>query len=160
MKKQLLSFGCAFRGFWYAILHEGHIRFHIVAAAYVIFFGLRFFALSRGEWVALSVLISLVMAFECMNTALERLCDKVSPRYDPLIKAAKDLSAGAVLLCALGAVAVALIVFWDIPTFVAIFNYYSAHIIELILLLISAAVSVLFIMLTPRLFKIQKPHEP
>ena len=48
---------------------------------------------------------------EAFNTAIEKLCDKVSPERDPLIKTTKDVAAGAVLLFVLGAVAVGLIIF-------------------------------------------------
>jgi diacylglycerol kinase len=48
---------------------------------------------------------------ECLNTALETLCDRVSPDYHPLIKRAKDISAAAVLIAAIGSVAIALLLF-------------------------------------------------
>lgn len=48
---------------------------------------------------------------EGFNTAIEKLCDKVSPQRDPLIKIAKDIAAGAVLLFVFSAVIIGLIVF-------------------------------------------------
>ncbi len=48
---------------------------------------------------------------EAFNTAIEKLCDKVSPQTDSLIKIAKDVAAGAVLLFVFAAVTVGLIVF-------------------------------------------------
>ena len=38
-----------------------------------------------------------VFSSECANTAVERLCDKITSGVDPEIKAIKDISAGAVL---------------------------------------------------------------
>ena len=55
---------------------------------------------------------------EAFNTAIEALCDKVSPGFDPLIGRAKDLAAGAVLLFVFAAITVGLIVF--IPKFIAL----------------------------------------
>lgn len=40
----------------------------------------------------------LVMLVEIINTALEHLCDKVSPDFDPFIKKAKDAGSAAVFL--------------------------------------------------------------
>ncbi len=56
---------------------------------------------------------------EGFNSALERLCDRVSMERHPLIKAAKDLAAGSVLLFVFAAVAVGLIIF--VPHIVALF---------------------------------------
>ncbi len=52
-----------------------------------------------------------MLAAECFNTALESVVDLVSPEYPELAKHAKDCAAGAVLVCALGAVVVAAAVF-------------------------------------------------
>jgi diacylglycerol kinase (ATP) len=46
-----------------------------------------------------------------MNTAFEALCDRVSPEHHPLVQRAKDVAAGAVLVCAMGAATIGLIVF-------------------------------------------------
>ncbi len=37
----------------------------------------------------------MVLALELFNSALERVCNLVSPEYNPLIKQAKDLASGA-----------------------------------------------------------------
>ncbi|MCL1857111.1 MAG: diacylglycerol kinase family protein [Kiritimatiellaeota bacterium] len=46
-----------------------------------------------------------------MNTALEFLADVASPNFHPLVKKAKDVSAAAVLVTAIGAATVGFIVF-------------------------------------------------
>ena len=48
--------------------------------------------------IILSVLYFLLLAFEIMNTAVEKLCDKVTTDLDPEIKKIKDLSSAAVFL--------------------------------------------------------------
>ena len=48
--------------------------------------------------IVLSVLYFLLLAFEIMNTAIEKLCDKVTTDIDPDIKKIKDLSSAAVFL--------------------------------------------------------------
>jgi diacylglycerol kinase (ATP) len=66
---------------------------------------------SRLEWLALVLAIVSVWTAEALNTAFEFLCDVASPDFHPLVEKAKDVAAGAVLICALGAVAIAGIVF-------------------------------------------------
>lgn len=147
MKHQLKSFSYAFKGIWYCITHEGHFRFHLVAAAYVIFFGIRFYDFSAAQWGVLVVLIALVLSMEIVNTAIERLCDKVKKSYDDLIRIAKDVAAGAVLFSAITAIVVAVVFYWDIETFTEIFRFYTTHIPHLLALIGSAIVAVLFIAL-------------
>ena len=48
--------------------------------------------------IILSLLYFLLLAFEIMNTAIEKLCDKVTTDIDPDIKKIKDLSSAAVFL--------------------------------------------------------------
>jgi len=55
--------------------------------------------------------MGIVLAAETMNTALERLADRVSEDYEEGIRDAKDLAAGAVLLAStMSAVVFAVIV--------------------------------------------------
>ena len=48
--------------------------------------------------IILYVLYFLLLAFEIMNTAIEKLCDKVTTDINPEIKKIKDLSSAAVFL--------------------------------------------------------------
>jgi diacylglycerol kinase len=66
--------------------------------------------LSRGDWCWLVVAIAMVLAAECMNTALESLADAALPEPHPLVGRAKDAAAGAVLCAALGAAGIGLLV--------------------------------------------------
>lgn len=47
---------------------------------------------------------------ELVNSAIERLADKISTERDPVIGKIKDLSAGAVLISAIAAAIVGLII--------------------------------------------------
>ncbi len=60
--------------------------------------------LSRTDWVLLLLATGLVWVAEFLNTALEAVVDLASPRQHRLAKAAKDVSAGAVVIAALIAV--------------------------------------------------------
>lgn len=119
------------KGFYYAgrgialALRERNFRFHLCAAAFVIFFAARFYELSQGEWAALLLTCGAVLSLELVNTAIERLCDKLSPQQDPKIGAVKDITAGAVLVSAIIAAAVGVCLFWDIEKFREIADFFS-----------------------------------
>lgn len=69
------------------------------------------FRISSGEWIAVFVAIGLVFAAEAINSAIERLADVVQPEKDERIRDVKDISAGAVLACAITALVIGIIVF-------------------------------------------------
>lgn len=109
-KRTLLdSFRDAFRGIWCCLKSERNMRFHLAACCYVFFFASQL-SLTRGEMAALALTIGAVLSAEAMNTAVERLCDFAQRQRNPMIRAVKDMAAGAVLLCALAAVIVGLCV--------------------------------------------------
>ena len=83
---------------------------HLVATILVLAAGF-FFDVSRIEWCILVLAIVSVWVAEALNTAVELLCDVASPDFHPLVKKSKDIAAGAVLLCAIGAVVIGLLVF-------------------------------------------------
>ena len=107
---QLASFAVAFQGIGRAIASEAHMRVHLVfaAAALVCCWLLQ---VDATGWCLVVLCIGAVIAAELANTALEALCDKVSPELDPLVKTCKDTAAGAVLVLAIASVAVGLAVF-------------------------------------------------
>jgi len=78
---------------------------HAVATLLVILAGL-YFSVGPGEWCWLVLAMMAVWTAEALNTALELLADVASPEFHPLVAQAKDVAAGAVLLSALGSVAI------------------------------------------------------
>lgn len=89
---------------------QPNTRIHLIVAVAVVVAGY-YFGISRWEWAAVLGCVTLVLAFEAMNTALEYLTDLVSPGQHPLAGKAKDAAAAAVLLAAAGAVTVGAVVF-------------------------------------------------
>ena len=120
-----------FKGFYYAgrgivmACGQRNFRFHLCAMAFVIFFAARFYSFSAERWALLLLTCCAVLVSEVVNTAVEKLADKVSPEKDPLIKAAKDCAAGAVLIAAVFAVVIGIILFWDKDIFYLIGLYFS-----------------------------------
>lgn len=108
--KLFRSFRYAFAGFASAFRTEANIRWHLIAAAFAIGFGVCF-RISSGEWIAITLCIGLVISAELLNTSLERLADRITKENDELIKQSKDISAAAVTVLALMSVVVGAIVF-------------------------------------------------
>lgn len=110
LKKRLLSFKYAFDGFRTLLKEEANARIHTAISLIVITLG---FALeiNANEWISICFAIGLVISMEAINTAIENLADFVSPQKNELIKKAKDVSAFAVLFCAIIAVIIGLIIF-------------------------------------------------
>jgi diacylglycerol kinase (ATP) len=89
---------------------EANAQIHRAATALIILAGLAML-LSADEWRWLIAACAAVWSAEAVNTAVERLCDRVCPDHDPLIGATKDLAAGAVLLTSGCALAIGAAVF-------------------------------------------------
>ncbi len=86
------------------------MRIHLIAAVMVL--GLAWnLRVAAWQWGVLLLSISGVIVAEMLNTAVEYTVDLVSPAYSDLARAAKDIAAGAVLFSALGAIAIANLVF-------------------------------------------------
>ncbi|MFD2933613.1 diacylglycerol kinase family protein [Spirosoma flavum] len=108
-RKVLRSFRFAGQGIIDLFRFENNAKVHLLVAILIIITGF-VLHLSRTEWAIILVQIGLVWAAEAFNTAIEKLCDFVSPGRHPQIKAIKDLSSGAVLILAITAVTVGIII--------------------------------------------------
>ena len=122
-KNYFLNLGRSFVYAWQGIVslfgNEPNARIHLCVALLVVAAGF-FFNISASEWCLVTLCIGGVFMAEAFNTAIEKLCDKVSPQTDSLIKIAKDVAAGAVLLFVFAAVTVGLIVF--LPKIIVFFS--------------------------------------
>lgn len=107
--KMLRSFRHAFDGLRF-LMEENNARFHVFAAVIVLSASF-YLNLSAIEWTIIITQIGLVLAVETLNTAIEKLCDFVSPEYHQLIGKVKDLAAAAVLIMSIVAVIVGIIIF-------------------------------------------------
>ena len=79
-------------GLWHAG-HDFNVAYKMILSAVVL-------ALAgvTGEWLDLAVVAAatgLLLAGELFNTAIEQLCDVVSPEHDERIGAVKDVAAAA-----------------------------------------------------------------
>ncbi|HPO59382.1 MAG TPA: diacylglycerol kinase family protein [Anaerolineaceae bacterium] len=103
------SFLYACQGIAYALRTQPNTRIILAmtAVAFVASFLLRLDAL---EWAAIIFAVGLVWVAELVNTAVESVLDYLNPPIHPLVKAAKDVSAGAVLLASITALLIGIVV--------------------------------------------------
>jgi diacylglycerol kinase (ATP) len=106
----LQSFNFAFEGIIHVLRTQRNMRIHFAIAVAVLIAALAV-GVRRLELVALLIAISFVLIAEMLNTALEAGIDVATTSFDPLAKLAKDISAGAVLIATVNAVAVGYLVF-------------------------------------------------
>ena len=87
------------------------MRKHAVSAILVLIAGL-VFRISVVEWLFLLLSVTLVIAFEIVNSAIENVVDLASAyHFSMLAKNAKDMAAGAVLVVSGFALLTGLIIF-------------------------------------------------
>lgn len=119
------------KSFYYAgngivtALSQRNFRFHLCAAAFVIFFAARFYSFTAERWAILLMTCTAVLSLETVNTGIEKLADKVTEENSHRIKLAKDCAAGAVLIAAIGAIAVGVALFWNKDIFSLILFYFT-----------------------------------
>ena len=110
LRKRIKSFSYAYAGIKVLLREEHNARIHTVAALVAVTLGF-LFGITPGEWTAVVIVIAMVFAAEAVNSAIERTADFVKAERDDRKRDIKDLAAGAVLLCAIGAAVVGVIVF-------------------------------------------------
>ncbi len=109
-KSRLQSFVHAFRGVKILIQEHPNFQIHLIAAIAVIALG-TYFSLTTTEWALVLACIGLVMLAEGMNSALEEIMDHLHPERHEKIGKAKDMAAGAVVICALISAVIGILVF-------------------------------------------------
>ena len=104
------AFRSAFDGYITFFRYDRNGQLQLAITAAMMLLGL-IFKLAITEWCILLLCISLVIGLEMINTAIEKICDRVNPNEDPLIKIVKDVAAGAVLLVSLLSAVIGLLIF-------------------------------------------------
>ncbi len=109
-KKRAGSFRFAFQGLSQFFKTQHNAIIHAVATIAVITLSV-IIQLPLTKFLFVITAIGLVWMAELFNTAIEKLCDMVSPDIHPQIKFIKDVSAAAVLVAAIIALITGCIVF-------------------------------------------------
>lgn len=104
------SFKAALNGTLHTIRTQPNARIEL-AALIIVALAAGYFRVSSLEWAVLGLTIFVVLALECINTAIEAVVDLISPTYHPLAGVAKDAAAGAMVFAVIASLCVAAAVF-------------------------------------------------
>lgn len=100
----------AISGLAYTIKTQLNIKRQLAIAIFVIAIGL-ILKTPKIEFMFLIFSIALVIFAETLNTAIETVVDMYTEKYNEKAKIAKDVGAGAVLVCSLNSIVIAIVVF-------------------------------------------------
>lgn len=104
------KFRDAFRGTWLGMRRQTSFRVHFSVAAAVIVCGL-VFQVTLIEWCILLLCITIVLAAEMFNSALESIGKAITDEHHYHLGNALDIGSAAVLVASLGASLVGSIIF-------------------------------------------------
>lgn len=138
------SFVWAFRGIVYCVRSQRNMRIHLCMAFYVVSAGL-ITKITDTQWTAVLICIGAVTALECVNTALEELCNALHPERAPAIAHTKDAAAGAVLLAAIASAVVGGVIFFNREKISALVRFFESRPVLVIPAVLSLIIAVLFV---------------
>lgn len=98
----------AIAGIYFMLRTQRNMRVHVILGVSAFGLGI-WLGISALELAAITIVASLVVICEMFNTAVENAVDLATHRRHPLAKAAKDVSAAAVLASALTAMVVGIL---------------------------------------------------
>ncbi len=107
----LRSLRHAYRGLLLGFQTEKNFRIQLACGLFLLC-TLWIFPFQRWERCILFVVMLLVLVLELLNSSVERVLDLLQPRLNEYAGDVKDLMAGAVLIASLGAVVLAVYLFW------------------------------------------------
>lgn len=147
MKSLIKSFGYALSGIFEALRYERNMRIHFVCMIYMysFLFVYDFFEITRTQLAVIFLANMAVVAAELINTAVERTVDLASEEYTKNGKIAKDTAAGAVLVCAIFAVATGIAILGQPEAFSQMLLYYREKPVMLVVFILSIIPAAVFI---------------
>ena len=104
LKRIWLSIKYSAEGFMYAYKYEQSMIIHLIATILSIILGF-VCRVKTTEWIFIAIILSVILAAEFINTAIETAVDLTTTEINPLAKIAKDCgSAATFVLSMMGAV--------------------------------------------------------
>lgn len=110
LRKHHISFQNATNGLRWAFTTQPNFLIHISLSLFVLFLGV-IFQVTYLETTILVLTIIFGLGIEMVNTSIEAMTDLITTEWRKEAKIAKDVSAGMMLLTAIGAIFVALLIF-------------------------------------------------
>ncbi len=114
MFRYVRSIKFAINGLLYALRTERNVQIWLGVVLATVAFSL-WLNVSTNEFLIILLWMFLIGTSEYLNTAIEKLSDRVTLEKDEQIKHVKDIAAGATLVASLGAIISGLIIF--VPKF-------------------------------------------
>lgn len=115
LKRHHISLKHASDGLLWAFSTQPNFKIHFFLSLIAVVMAV-YFRITRGEMVIILFVIMLGLVAEMINTALESMTDLITSEWREKAKIAKDVSAGMMLLTAIGAVIIAGIIFYPYIT--------------------------------------------
>ena len=113
------SFHYALQGIHYALQNDQNLVIHFIIACFIILFSI-LLKVTPFEMGILGVTILVMISAEMINSALEKMVDLITKEHRAEAKIAKDISAGMVLLTAIGSAIIGILIF--LPYIVRLFR--------------------------------------
>lgn len=110
IRRHHISFTNAANGIKWAFSTQPNFRVHVFFSAIAIFLSIAL-GISTVEMILIILTIILGLSVEMVNTSIESMTDLISTEWHQQAKIAKDVSAGMMLLTAIGATIVGCLVF-------------------------------------------------
>src|SRR3989338_5753654 len=110
IKKHTISFKHAFVGIAWVLKTQPNYKIHISLSLLSIL-GAWYFQISHIEFITILTLITMGFVIETINTGIEATTDAIDTKIREDIKIAKDVSAAAMLIFAIGSFTIASIIF-------------------------------------------------
>lgn len=120
IKRHHLSFKNAFNGIKWALKTQPNYKVHLFFSLLALLMSW-FFNISQIEFIIIFLLIIIGFVIETINTGIEATTDAITKQMRDEIRIAKDVSAAAMLIFAIGAVLIAGYIF--IPKIINYFSY-------------------------------------
>ncbi len=105
------SVSYALNGIGFMLRTQHNAWLHAASTVAVILLAL-YVDVDAGDWRWLIAAMAMVWVAETINTAVEYVCDVVSPGFHQAVQHAKDIAAGAVLIAALAAAIIGVLTLW------------------------------------------------
>ena len=110
LRRHHISFKNAFAGVWWALKTQPNFRVHLVISALAFALGV-YLRITHIEMAIILFTILLGLTVEMLNTSIESMTDLITTEWKTSAKIAKDVSAGMMLLVAIGAVGIAAFIY-------------------------------------------------
>jgi len=110
IKRLIKSFGFAMEGIKFALENNQNLRIQFVVASFIMILSI-VLHISSFEMGILGIMILLVLLAEMLNSTVEQMVDLIVTEHRKQAKAAKDVSAGMVLIAVIGSVIVGILIF-------------------------------------------------